>query len=170
MKTILKICYLYQITIWLISLILYIYERFETNVPNKDAASFLLLFAIIILSITIIVTNIYLFLDVNKNSRKFRFLQFNIWINLAQSIQFSIMGLNYFFIIGIHLLIYYSYSNIQNVDFAYNYSNLELAISVSDSNLIEFGIYIVPLLLCLVFLNEYNHIKNSQNSSFKKVF
>jgi hypothetical protein len=150
MKYIYKIACLYQIIIWFISGSDYVLGIFDTILPNKDSLSIVISIVIVCFSIFVIWSNIYLLLNKRKGFI-LKNLHFNKWLNIAQIVNFSVMGLYYNTIIGLHTLVYYMYDTHQTFSFTFGYFKLTMEGGYSKSDTIFVGINLIPLLLFIIF-------------------
>jgi hypothetical protein len=151
MKYALKIANAYQITIWLISTIYYFFGMINSILPNKDSISLVGSFIVLFFSIIIVWSNIYLLLNKNNIRLILKSLQFNKWINLIQILNFSLIGINIYMIIGIRLMALYLYDNTQKLAIDYGFFRFQSEISYVKSDIIFVGINIIPIILYIIF-------------------
>jgi hypothetical protein len=148
-KWFLKIANIYQIVIWFISGGDYLFGIFDTIAPKKDYISLLSSISVICFSILIICSNIFLLFNskflLSKN------LRLNKWLNFAQIINFSILGLSYYMIVGIHIAVYYFYDKVQEFSYAMSFYKLTIEASYANSSTISVGLNLIPLILFFIF-------------------
>jgi hypothetical protein len=151
MKPVYKLVYIYQAVIWLISTINYIVGLFNFIVPSRNALSLIVHLIILCISIAVVCSNIYLLLtkDIKKSS-VLKNLHFNKWVNVAQILNFQIMGLTYYTVIGARILMYYQYDETQKLAFGFGFFGLETELSYAKSNLIFVGINLIAILLYII--------------------
>ncbi len=151
MKYALKIANVYQLTIWLISAIYYIFKFINSILPRKDSISLVGSFVVLCFSIIIIYSNIYLLLNKKNIKAILKNLHFNKWINLIQILNLSLIGINYYMIIGIRIMAYFIYDNTQKFALEYGFFRFQSELSYLKSDIIFVGINIIPIILYIVF-------------------
>src|SRR4030095_704463 len=158
-KFALRFACVYQIIIWIITGIEYVTGIFDEVLPKKDPFSLVSNLCVICLSIVCILSNLYLLFNKNDNKNfVVRNLLFNKWMNFAEIVNISIMGLSYNMIIGFHIIGYYLYDESQKFGMSFNYYHFTVDASLSSSNIIFVGISVIPLILFMIFnkvISEY---------------
>jgi hypothetical protein len=151
MNMLLKISNVYQVVIWSITGGDYALGIFDTIAPKKDYISLLLSICVIIFSVFVICSNVLLLF----NSKFFlaKNLNLNKWLNFIQIVNFSVLGLSFYMIVGVHLTGYYYYDKVQEVSYTFSFYKLTIDSSYSKSNIIFIGLNLIPLILFLVFNN-----------------
>jgi hypothetical protein len=145
----LKTANIYQIVIWFISGGDYLLGIFDTIAPKKDYISLLSSICVVSFSIIIICSNLLLLF--NSKFALSKNLRLNKWLNFVQIIHFSILGLSYYMIVGIHIAVYYLYDKVQEFSYAISFYKLTIEASYSNSNIISVGLNLIPLILFFIF-------------------
>lgn len=170
-KYFLKIACVYQIIIWAISAYKYILGIFYSILPEKNSISLLSSIVIIGVSIFVILSNIYLIYK-PFNRLNLKHLILNKWINFVQVLHISVLGFSFYVVVGVHVLVYYSYDSVQDVSFAFGFFRFIFEVSYYKSNLIFLGVNLIPLILFLIFNKSEDYFKNNLeieiNDSFVK--
>jgi hypothetical protein len=159
----LKVINIYQILIWLISTIMF-GEGLVVSLGNEKnyVAAFMKLL-IVTFSVYFIYTNICLLFEFKKE-RFPNFLRLNKWVNFLQIFHLSLVGFNYYIAVGVHILLYYSYNEIQIISIGFVPYVSSIQINYQRSTAILAGLNLIPLLIFILV----NRIMKSQNTKLKK--
>jgi hypothetical protein len=80
------------------------------------------------------------------------------------------MGFNFYLIIGLHILFYYSFDVTQRLNVGYDLFRFSMEVNYEKSDIIIVGINLIPLLLFLAFnikLNSFD--RNLENELFNNL-
>jgi hypothetical protein len=161
----LKIIAIYQIIVWLLCFVILIKNLFYSFFINVNFYLGIILLVFIFIDVALIYTNVCLLF--NFVQKKYQlFLKINLWSNFFQIFHFSLFGFAYYMAFGVYFLFYYSYDETQKLLIGFDYFRCSFGINYSQSDLLLFGIDIVPLLIFLFFNRKIKSIKvNAQNFS-----
>jgi len=150
MKILFRVAVIYQIAIWIITVYGYSAGILNSIWTNKDSVSFMASIAVIVFSVIVLISNLYLLIG-NNTSKYFKNLVFNKWLNFLQIINISLLGLSFYLTVGIQILVYYIYDNSQRISLVYGFFKLRLNCTYVESNIIFVGVNILPLFLFFIF-------------------
>jgi hypothetical protein len=154
MKHLLKIASVYQIVIWLISIVSYVLVIVNSIWPNKDYNALLICIAVICFSVMIVYSNVYLLLNKGNTSFILKNLYFNKWINIIQIVNISLFGFTFYAIVGVRIMGYYIYDDTQKFALDYGFFKFKSEVSYIKSDIIFVGMNFIPIMLSVIF-NRY---------------
>jgi len=143
-----RLANIYLIIIWLISGIDSGVKLFTVLDIKLDHLSLIGNICIICLGLGVVYSNMQMLLE--KNKVKIANLQFNKWLNFAQIFHLSILGLSYYFIVGVYITVYYYYDQIQTFGYSLSFYKLDLVMMYYKSNVIFAGLNLMPVVLFLI--------------------
>ena len=157
---IIKVIAIYQILIWG-----YVSIRFSIHLINLIALHIDLSVISDAITIGISLVMIYSSIFLIAASKHFRFcLAVNKWSNFIQIFQLSLMGFNFFIIVGFHIVLYYFYDETQFIGASYDLFRYSLEFNYKPQNNIQAGISLVPFVIYLILNKlEKTEIESSVN-------
>lgn len=145
----LKIVSVYQIIIWLVSLAFLVKDVISSVLMNSVFFT-LLTMILAVFSVIFIYVNVCVLFECKIKYFQ-TFLKINLWTNFLQIFHLSLLGVTYYIAIGLHILIYYSYGDIQEFRLGLDYFQTKFGLNFNASNMIIIGINLIPLLLFIFF-------------------
>ena len=156
----LKFFYVYQVTSWLLGIIVLVKESYKLILDNGNSDILFISALILFLSCFVIYINFCLLFNLQKEKRNF-FLIFNKWIIFIQIFQLSLLGFTAYFVVGTQLGFVYSYREAQSINFIFNFYRFDIALNYHDSNSILIAINFLPIAI-FIWLNKI--IQNTSSS------
>jgi len=147
----LAIINIYQIITSLISIIFFFQDFINSFGRIRNYFKSFTSFLIIILLAYILFTNVYALFNKKKISS---YLTINIWFNFIQIFYISILGINYYLLIGLQIIPYYSYLEASSFKIYFEFFSVRMGIFYKPNNEIAIAINLIPLIIFII-LNNY---------------
>lgn len=141
--------------IWFYFGILLLMGIYVSTFVELNLTSSFLKFIVLSISLLMIYSNVCLLFNLKKHQFR-RFIVINKWANFSQIIHLSLIGINFYLIVGIHILFYYSYDVTQKIGIGYDFIDFTLVAKYFKSDVIIVGINLIPLIIFLIYNRKLN--------------
>ncbi len=149
---------LYQITIGIASLFLFIQPVIEAYRDMTNIQLFIAILVIVFLGYYLYTNFCMLF---GRITRKIH-LQFNIWMNFIQIVQLTLFSISFKIILGMEVAPFLLYSDKVGLGVKYDIFNLRFDLSYDSSQHdLRVAVNVIPLVIFLILNAQYNKKKSN---------